>query len=334
MKERVSWIDMAKGYGVLFVIYAHLGVDFLWTWMYSFHLPLFFFLSGYVFNANRKFTEFVAKKCKNILVPYFSLGIPMVLFEVVKSVYKGAFSEQAVLVLVRDYLLQRRLWTLWYIACLFWLNILFYILVKICKAEWQIAIVSVFMPILGLIYYKSGGPVLPWNVDVCAMAIPFFYVGYIYKCYGQNVDAKLENKNAKRTVFIVFALLNVLCWRLSLDETGLGLEMFQSNYGNPVFTYMAAFAGIICVVLISKKFVILPVRYIGENSMLYYAWHQSIFIPIVHKGLEMVGVKHNSSGNMLEATLYKLLCLIIVVGCITVCNWMMKKMKLDWLIGK
>ena len=83
-----------------------------------------------------------------------------------------------------------------------------------------------------------------------------------------------------------------------------------------------------------KKIVILPVRYIGENSMLYYAWHQSIFIPIAHKGLEMVGIKHNSSGNMLDATLYKLLCLIIVVGCITVCNWMMKKMKLAWMIGK
>lgn len=64
MKERISWIDMAKGYGTLLVIYAHLGVDSLWSWMYSFHLPLFFFLSGYVFHGQKRFSDFIRKNAK------------------------------------------------------------------------------------------------------------------------------------------------------------------------------------------------------------------------------------------------------------------------------
>lgn len=323
MKERIAWIDMAKGYGTLLVIYAHLGRDSLWTWMYSFHLPLFFFLSGYVFNGQRKFGKFVLKKCKAILVPYFCLGIPMVMFQLLKYVYVGNFSGQAVIQLVKDFVLQRRLWTLWYIACLFCLNLLFYALLRVCKKEWMVAAVSVILPMMGLCYYQYGGRPLPWNVDVCAMAIPFFYIGYAYKKHGQRIEEQLKKRSVWLVSFLVLAGINILCWRLSLDETGLGLEMYESNYGNPVFTYIAAFAGIFSVALISKAWTIMPIRYIGENSMLYFAWHQTIFIPIVQKIFETIGVEP-----------YKWLSMLVVVCVITVCNWMMKKMRLGWMMAK
>lgn len=45
--SRIDWIDMAKGIGIVFVIVAHLGkFGNLQTWIYSFHMPLFFFLFG------------------------------------------------------------------------------------------------------------------------------------------------------------------------------------------------------------------------------------------------------------------------------------------------
>lgn len=323
MKERITWIDMAKGYGILLVIYAHLGRDSLSSWMYSFHLPLFFFLSGYVFNGQRKWGEFVRKKCKAILVPYFCLGIPMILFQLLKYVYAGNFSGQVVIQLVKDFILQRRMWTLWYLACLFCLNILFYVILRVCRKEWMVAIVSSILPIMGLCYYKYGGTHLPWNVDVCATAIPFFYVGYVYKQYGEWGESRLIDKKVGIVSFLICAIINIFCWRMSLDESGVGLEMFYSNYGNPVFTYIAAFAGIFCTILISKACMIIPIKYIGENSMLYYAWHQTIFIPIVGKVLGMIGVVP-----------YKWLSLLVIVGMITVCNCMMKKMRLKWIVGK
>lgn len=39
---RIGWVDIAKGYGILFVIFAHLGVGYIGTWIYTFHMPLFF----------------------------------------------------------------------------------------------------------------------------------------------------------------------------------------------------------------------------------------------------------------------------------------------------
>lgn len=40
---RIEWLDMAKGYGIILVIFAHFGVPLWGTWIYSFHMPLFSF---------------------------------------------------------------------------------------------------------------------------------------------------------------------------------------------------------------------------------------------------------------------------------------------------
>lgn len=157
---------------------------------------------------------------------------------------------------------------------------------------------------------------------------------FCYKRYGQRLNEKLERKTMAFVSFVMLAIVNLLCWRMSLDETGLGLEMFKSNYGNPLFTYVAAFAGIFCVILLSKAFVIPPIKYIGENSMLYYAWHQTIFIPIVQKVLEKVGIVYYADGGLLEIILYKSLCLISIVGLISVCNWIINKLNWSWVLGK
>ena len=41
--KRIGWIDIAKGYGILLVILGHLNVGLLGKWIYTFHMPLFFF---------------------------------------------------------------------------------------------------------------------------------------------------------------------------------------------------------------------------------------------------------------------------------------------------
>ena len=49
-ESRIRWLDAARGYGILLVIFAHVDYSFLRGIIYTFHMPLFFFLSGYVFE--------------------------------------------------------------------------------------------------------------------------------------------------------------------------------------------------------------------------------------------------------------------------------------------
>lgn len=47
MKKRINWIDALKGFGILLVIVGHSGCPaWLLHWLYIFHMPLFFMLSG------------------------------------------------------------------------------------------------------------------------------------------------------------------------------------------------------------------------------------------------------------------------------------------------
>jgi len=332
--SRISWIDMAKGYGTLFIILGHLGNGGIFTWVYTFHVPLFFFLSGYVFSDKQGFVGFLKKKCKSLVIPYFCLGMCMVIFHVLRYFRSGNYSHEWCMELITSFLLQRRLWTLWYTAALFCLNIVFYLMLKTLKKDWIMGIVSLILPVIGLFYYKVGGDALIWNADVCLMAIPFFYVGYIYKKYSDKLDIVRSKKGLVVVSFVLFCVLNLVCGYLSIDESGMGLAMFYSQYGEPIFSYIAAFAGIICVVIVSKSTFIRPIRYIGENSMLYYAWHQTIMMPVMQKILSVMGLQFLRSNGVIGYYVYRIIMLVGIVALTTLCNWIIKKIGLKFILGK
>lgn len=71
--DRLSYIDTAKGLGMLLVLWAHIMLGG-WTnsFIYAFHMPLFFFLSGMMFRREkyRGFKQFFVKRVKTLLIPY------------------------------------------------------------------------------------------------------------------------------------------------------------------------------------------------------------------------------------------------------------------------
>src|SRR4051812_23082158 len=78
IKNRIDWIDICRGIGILCVIYAHgLSEDRLRFIFYAFHIPLFFFLSGITFhhkNHENVISSF-KKAVKGILLPYFIFAL-------------------------------------------------------------------------------------------------------------------------------------------------------------------------------------------------------------------------------------------------------------------
>ena len=77
-RERFDYIDIAKGIGILMVVWAHIMIVG-WTHrvIYAFHMPLFFFLSGMLFQRDKysSFVKFVSKRTKRLLIPYVVYSI-------------------------------------------------------------------------------------------------------------------------------------------------------------------------------------------------------------------------------------------------------------------
>ena len=61
MEKRIGYIDIAKGLGILIIVLAHNDLagyhPTLHKFIYSFHIPLFFFLSGMFFRPERSFGD-------------------------------------------------------------------------------------------------------------------------------------------------------------------------------------------------------------------------------------------------------------------------------------
>ncbi len=74
MPKRIEYLDIAKGIGILLVVLGHndLGAisPFFYQVIYSFHVPLFFFLSGYFINTAVSFFDYSRKRFHSVLKPY------------------------------------------------------------------------------------------------------------------------------------------------------------------------------------------------------------------------------------------------------------------------
>ena len=76
MKEKINYIYYSKGIAILFVIFGHVysGNNIATTWIYSFHIPLFFIISGFLLKLNKnKDTKSMILKKKIIHISFSSL---------------------------------------------------------------------------------------------------------------------------------------------------------------------------------------------------------------------------------------------------------------------
>ena len=73
MKRDYS-IDVARGIACLLVIIGHIHSTpaLLHTWVYSFHMPLFFAISGMVMKTEEPLSVFVKKRVNETLAMPFS----------------------------------------------------------------------------------------------------------------------------------------------------------------------------------------------------------------------------------------------------------------------
>ena len=74
--QRIEAFDILKGWGIIFMIVAHTyGPNFMiWDFIYAFHMPLFFLVTGYFFKQ-KPTSELIRKNFYHLLVQYITLCI-------------------------------------------------------------------------------------------------------------------------------------------------------------------------------------------------------------------------------------------------------------------
>ncbi|MEO8723055.1 MAG: acyltransferase family protein [Sphingobium sp.] len=86
---RLEWVDAAKGLGIILVVIAHVWTrGFVRDFIYSFHMPLFFLLSGYM-SKPRPMGDFLFKQLRAMAVPYVAFLLSLALFDVGFETLRG-----------------------------------------------------------------------------------------------------------------------------------------------------------------------------------------------------------------------------------------------------
>lgn len=184
------------------------------------------------------------------------------------------------------------------------------------------------LTIVGLTLNRFGINKLIWNIDAVFTCSIFFYIGYIFR--KNNYFLYIFDNSKQNCILLVNILINLLCTIISI-KNGQGLEIWHSWYGIEPITYLGAFAGIFATIIISYNIHFNELKYIGENSLIYFALHQSIILVIINKMLSILKINYDTCVLYWIISIFKLFVILLVLKIISkiINNTHLKK-----LIGK
>jgi len=341
-KERIKWLDTAKGIGIVLVVLGHVHIpDPAGKYIFAFHIPLFFLVSGYLFGMMKPtgFAGFLKKKTRSLIVPYVAFFLILYIYVVaIGSRYgentpkdfstpiKGLFFSSA------DYI--TGIFTpMWFLPCLFTTEMMFFWISRLFKKWYALALVgcsalgffgSVCQLPAAYLHYNSWlvpgfiGSLhfsfrLPWGLDIAFTAVVFYGVGRAV------CGLKSAGRSALWGIVSIPAFLAVNYFACMWNE---GSNLRNNYYGNYFLFYIAAFAGVFGYVLIARLLQwFTPLVYMGRNSLTIFALH--FFVMGMIRGFVRRVLKYpveNLAQSIPWAIFLTIACMLALVPVIYVLN--------------
>lgn len=300
---RIQWIDLAKCIAIILTIVGHtVGVghfgNILRGMIFSFHMPLFFIVSGYTMNTSNDYSVFrarVKKSFKHLIVPALVTYIIAIIWQCINDVslirnidiwksrlyvlfyasgVPGDFNGRHIAALGAQ----------WFFFALFFGKILFYFATIKTSSIWRLMIVSIVLGCAGV--WLGTGCWLPFSLDVAMAVIPFLFLGHCLR------NVSLENKWIRNLV-ICFLVWGITLYIEFPDYNNWTyLELAARRYFLFPLCYLTAAAGCMCAFIICVQFEKLgigtinkPLMYFGRNSLYLFCVHivDSIWEPVWHR---------------------------------------------------
>lgn len=128
--KRVEWVDIAKLIGMFAIYLGHFGTaaGLSYPFVFSFHVPLFFFISGCVSNYERDCSvkEYLLKKFKRILIPFYGFASLSIIINVVLNDADLGDIKQWLWLVIKGCIRNTFFASgLWFLSCLFVMEIVF-----------------------------------------------------------------------------------------------------------------------------------------------------------------------------------------------------------------
>ena len=250
MKTRIQWIDIAKGITIIAMIIGH-SVPYgssIRNLIFSFHMPLFFILTGYTMREDADFKEL----CSGLKKDFLRLIVPMLLFQSVNFflsvLLRGESFHSAFLFYLKQVIWASAvdvngypaLGALWFLVVMFWSKS-FYRGIRFYFPSQYSGAIYMLMAVLGKMI--SARVWLIQSFDIAMVAVLFLWLGNVLK---EN-EAVLSRHNLP---WMIFAFSFWMFWW----QDGVYIEMGTRSYPHFIMCILEAVAGSVCIFALARSF--------------------------------------------------------------------------------
>jgi fucose 4-O-acetylase-like acetyltransferase len=290
--KRIEYLDIARGIGILLVVLGHNDFaalsPFFHQVIYSFHIPLFFFLSGYFIDTSISFLDYSKKRFHAVLKPYW-FTIVLIYFASV-SFEKMGFQNALVRIAKAlygsiDYIDWAQLWFLpnLFVASLY--AFLFIWIISKLKNRWLrwgilLATLAASLPLLH-VFYPFSLPVfgkeyqlygLPFSLDIIFLSGFFFILG-------NEVRQVTSEKTFTPILLLIGTGIGLLLLNFFFPySVDIAKRVYESFFVNTV----EAILGILFVLALSRqtelhiRWLATPLKYVGNITLIILLFHVPI----------------------------------------------------------
>ncbi len=295
-------IAIAKALGIILMVMGHSGCPtIINNFLYLFHMPLFFFFSGYFFktiNNKLSYKKFCTKKIKGLYLPYLKWSIGFLflhnlfyqlnIYNCITNSYKYEiidYIEHAIkTITMTDYELLIR--PFWFIKVLLYTTI--------CSATIDLLsnqiipklhriYILIFALIFALITKNLPSIPLIGDISLLLLSITYYYSGMIYKEYENYINSSFK------LIFICFIMTFIGSYIITSP-----LDMRFLLKINIVPYYIFSLFGILMIICMSIK-----LNNCIISKYLYYIGNHTM--PIL--ALNLLALK---AGNLIKILLYNM----------------------------
>ncbi|MBD5540404.1 MAG: acyltransferase [Lachnospiraceae bacterium] len=344
--RRENWIDAAKGIAILIVVLNHSGlvipgVNF---WGGMFYVPAFFLLAGYTYAPKEEtLWNFVKRKAKRLLVPYFAANGLLFLFFLVWDFIRGTFQPVVSLISFLGILYGRNQLIkggrnfvvfnapipdvklminlnapTWFLPALFLVLVGADALFRLMKgSKRRVNFFVAFSALIMLIYHYLSPFLLPWCIDILPYLLVFFLAGYAIK--EEHLFEKLDGIPFAKRCGIV---CGILALTVAAGVFNGSYNLSLSYFGKTVSICMIAAVGSTCLLLlllrlIEKKIpkVTALMGRLGRHTLSVLCWHYFVMqMFFAAAGIVIPDIWEGSSRVMNQQVLWFMQYVVLLCG--------------------
>ncbi|MFP4974785.1 acyltransferase family protein [Paenibacillus sp. CN-4] len=193
-KQRELWIDVAKGFSILFVVMGHSGDVTANHYLSWFRMPLFFLLSGLVFKPVDpvRFGGWAIRRTKGLMTPYFAYGLLIAVILAGATLDVRGLAESVARLLYGGLALTGPFGVFWFITCLLVTQLVFGYLTRFALRTQLIVVAACYIVAQVIAMSPLQSVNMPWNADVALLAMAYYAMGYYGKRWIPLIIRRLD----------------------------------------------------------------------------------------------------------------------------------------------